>query len=107
MTRVRWRNSVRDLLHGGERAGTLTHAAHGVAVNSPQPGDGLGLAGSMNGVGVGELVCIGPYGEVGAVGHQWSGWRPEGLLLGEKEWTEQRVRSFEKLECSTNSNIAA
>ncbi len=73
------------LLHGGELAGGAAHEAHGFAVDAEEAGDGLGLAGPVDGVGGGEVVGVGPDGEVGVVGDEGCGGRAEGReLLGEE-----------------------
>jgi hypothetical protein len=55
---------MRSLLHDGELARALAHEAQRVAVDAKEPGDRLGLAGPVNGIGVCELVRIRPNGEV-------------------------------------------
>ncbi len=74
----------------GSSRGSRAHEAHGVAVDAEEAGEGLGLAGPVDGVGVGELVGIRPDGEVGVVGDERSGGRAEGLLLGDEKWGKER-----------------
>ncbi|AXC11928.1 hypothetical protein ACPOL_2612 [Acidisarcina polymorpha] len=60
-----------------------THKTHGLAVDSKEADDGLRLAGPMDGVRGGEVIGVGPYGEIGVVSDQGSSGIPDGLRRGD------------------------
>jgi len=69
------RDGVKRLLHGGNLVGIATHEAIGFAVDARDAGDGLGRAGPVSGVGVGEIVSVRPDAEVGVVRDEGRRWR--------------------------------
>ncbi len=87
------------LLHGGDAAGVVAHEAEGVAIDAEEAGEGLGLAGPVDGVGVGEVVGVGPDGEVGVMGDQRCCGRA-GSLLGDgggEQRGEEQEREFHRV----------
>jgi hypothetical protein len=79
-------DGVKGLLHRGNLVGIAAHEAVRLAVDARDAGDGLGSAGPVSGVGVGEVVGVGPDAEVGIVRDK--GRRRRALLGGEREDAE-------------------